>query len=51
MNAYLEDIKDETIKAAKDLGYGKHVVEKIRKAKKESEIQRIMITERHKRLD
>lgn len=43
--------KNDAVKAAKDLRYGKVVVDKIKAANTEAEIQRIMITERHKRLD
>ena len=41
------DYKKEAIKAAKQLGYGKETKDKIRKAKTESEISRILITARH----
>lgn len=51
MNEEFETYKKDAINAAKDLRYGKTVVNKIRAAKNEAEIQRIMITERHKRLD
>lgn len=43
--------KEFAMKAAKELGYGKVVVEKIKNAENENEIRNIMSTERHKHLD
>ena len=42
----LRTYKQSAAKAAKDLGYGKEVVAKVRKAKTESEVTRIMATAR-----
>lgn len=38
--------KNAAIKAAKELGYGEEVVEKIKAAKSDSDVGRIMITAR-----
>ena len=38
--------RDNAIKAAKDLKYGKDVIERIKTAKTEAEIERIMINAR-----
>lgn len=46
-----KNYKKNAIKAAKELKYGMIVVARIKAAKTEAEIQRIMVTERHKRLD
>ncbi len=51
MDEEFKTYKKDAIKAAKDLRYGWAVVDKIKSAKSEAEIQRIMTTERHKRLD
>ena len=51
MDEEFDFYKKAAIKAAKDLGYGNVAVGKIKNAKTEAEIQRIMITERHKQLD
>lgn len=40
--------KREAIKAAKDFQYGYEVLEAIKKAKTNTEVQRIMINARHK---
>ena len=42
----LQTYQREARKAAKDLGYGKKVIERINEAKTEGEIQRIMIKAR-----
>lgn len=41
--------RGEAIKAAKDLGYGEQVVRKIREAKSEAEIERIMFSARNEK--
>lgn len=41
--------KDQAINAAKELGYGRRVIKKIKEAESEEEIQRIMITARHEK--
>lgn len=41
--------KSEAIKAAKDFGYGTEVIESLKKAKTDGEIQRLMIAARHKK--
>ena len=41
--------KSEAIKAAKDLGYGTEILEKLENAKTDGEIQRLMIAARHKK--
>ena len=46
-----QSYKKYALKAAKELGYSKSTIKKIKAAKYETEIQRIMVTERHKRLD
>lgn len=51
MDEKFKSSQKDAVKAAKDLGYGKEVMDKINAAKTEAEIQRIMITERHKCLD
>lgn len=51
MDEEFKTYKKDAIKVAKDLRYGWTVVDKIKSAKSEAEIQRIMTTERHKRLD
>ena len=43
--------KDEAIIAAKELGYGRRIIEKIQNAKSETEIQNIMITARKEKFD
>lgn len=43
--------KDEAIIAAKELGYGRRIVEKIKNAKSDTEIQNIMITARREKFD
>ena len=45
--AYKKDAMD----AARDLKYGKEVISMIKAAKTEAEIQRVMVTARHKQLD
>lgn len=47
LNKSLENYRAEAITAAKDLGYGAQVIEKINAAKTDREIARIMITARH----
>lgn len=44
-----ERYKPSAIRAAKDLGYGDEVVRKIRAAKTDDEIERIMVSARHKK--
>lgn len=44
--AYEQEYKKNALKAAKQLGYGKAVVEKIKAAKTDGEIARIMTTAR-----
>lgn len=51
MNEEFKTYKKDAIKAAKELRYGRIVVDRLKAAKTEAEIQRIMTTERHKRLD
>ncbi len=46
-----QSYKKYALKAAKELGYSKSTIKKIKAAKYENEIQRIMITERHKQLN
>lgn len=43
--------KSQAIKAAKDLGYGEEVIERIENAKCDAEITRIMKTERERRFE
>lgn len=43
--------KDEAIKAAKDLHYGKHVINKLIAARNENEVGHIMASARKERLD
>ena len=45
------DYKKYAIRAAKELLYPYEIVKKIRRAKNDDEIRRIMTIERHKRLD
>ena len=45
------DYKKYAVRAAKELCYPQETVEKIRQAKNDDEIRRIMTIERHKRLD
>lgn len=45
----LDAAKWEAKRAAKDLGYGKEVIQDIEWAESESEVNRIMITARKKR--
>lgn len=42
----LKDYRSQAVRAAKDFGYGKEVNDKIKKAKTEGEIERIMRTAR-----
>ncbi len=51
MEGDFKSYKNDAMNAAKDLRYGKVVIDKIKAAKTEAEIQRIMVTERHKRFD
>lgn len=51
MDYDFKEYKKDAVKAAKDLKYGNSAVKKIKEAKNEAEIQRIMITERHKQLE
>lgn len=41
----------EAMKAAEELGYGRDVVEKIKAAKNDGEIERIMINARHEKFN
>lgn len=43
--------KTQAVKAAKDLGYGKDVIDRIENAKCDAEITRIMRTERERRFE
>ena len=45
------DYKKYAVRAAKELCYPQETVKKIRQAKNDDEIRRIMTIERHKRLD
>ena len=45
----LQGYKCDAIQAAKDLCYGEKVIERLREAKTEGEIARIMITARRER--
>lgn len=45
------DYKKYAVRAAKELFYPQETVKKIRRAKNDDEIRRIMTIERHKRLD
>lgn len=45
----LDGVKYEAKKAAKELGYGKEVIQDIEWAESESEVNRIMINARKKR--
>lgn len=47
----LEAYRNEALKAAKDFHYGESVYSRIKNANTESEIQRIMISARHKKMD
>ena len=47
MGDVVSQYKRQAIKAAKDLKYGDEVVEKLKKAKTEGEIDRIMKAARH----
>lgn len=51
MDEEFKTYKKDAVKAAKELRYGDNVVNRIKAAKTEAEIQRIMVTERHKRFD
>ena len=51
MDEEFKTYKKDAVKAAEELRYGDNVVNRIKVAKTEAEIQRIMTTERHKRLD
>lgn len=51
MDEEFKTYKKDAVKAAEELRYGDNVVNRIKAAKTEAEIQRIMTTERHKRLD
>lgn len=46
---YKELYKDQALKAAKELCYGYEVMDRIRAAKTDEEIRRIMETERHRK--
>lgn len=46
-----KEYKSQAIKAAKDLFYGKKVIEKLKAAESESEISRIMITARKEKFE
>ena len=48
-NETFKSYKSEAIKAAIELGYDVDVIEKLNKAKTDGEIQRLMITARHKK--
>jgi hypothetical protein len=45
----LDTYKKESAKAAKQLGYDSKVIDQIKNAESEAEIQKIMITARHKK--
>lgn len=47
----LESYRAEATEAAKDLYYGTAVIERIKNAKTDREIQRIMITARHEQME
>lgn len=51
MDEEFKTYKKDAVKAAEELRYGDNVVNRIKATKTEAEIQRIMTTERHKRLD
>lgn len=46
-----EDYRRQALVAARELRYGKKFIDRIKKAKDESEIQRIMITARREKYD
>lgn len=45
----LDVYRKEAEKAAKQLGYGSKVIDQIKNAESEAEIQKIMVTARHKK--
>lgn len=47
-NEEKESYRSKAVKAAEELGYGKAVILQIEMAEKDSEIERIMVTARHK---
>lgn len=51
MDEEFKTYRKDAIRAAKDLRYGDDVVNKIKSAATEAEIQRVMVTARHKQLD
>ena len=51
MDEEFKTYKKDAVKAAEELRYGDNVVNRIKAAKTEAEIQRVMVTARHKQLD
>lgn len=47
----VEKYRRDAMEAAKDLRYGPEVVERIKNAKTDREIERIMITARHEQME
>ena len=45
----LESYRKHARKAARQLGYGSKVIDQIKNAESEAEIQKIMVTARHKK--